>query len=126
MRKIFGAIFGSSKNTETIVNGAVSGLDKLFYTDEEKAEGMEKTREWFLRYLEASQPQNLARRFIAMAVVGLWAFLVLLAVAAWQWSVDYADYIFTVLYDVVGTPFSIIIGFYFLAHLTRQLPRKKD
>jgi len=121
---IFAAIFGSKKNTETLVDGAVKGMDALFYTDEEKAEGMAKTRDWFLRYLEASQPQNLARRFIAIVVVGMWAFLVLLAAIAWQWSQDYADYVFSVITDAVLTPFNIIIGFYFLAHLTRQLPRK--
>ena len=123
--KILGAIFGSKKNTETIVDGAVSGLDKMFYTNEERAEDMAKTREWFLRYLEASQPQNLARRFIALVVVGLWAFLVLLAAVAWQWNELYAAYVFSVIKDAVLTPFNIIIGFYFLAHLTRQLPRKE-
>lgn len=113
MRKIFGAIFGSEKNTEKIL----AGIDKSFFTTEEKSD-------FFLKYLAATTPQNLARRFIAFAVVGLWSFLVLLAVIAWQWSKEYADYIFNVLHDVVGTPFSIIIGFYFLAHLTRQIPRK--
>lgn len=121
---IFGAIFGSKKNTETLVDGAVKGMDALFYTDEEKAADMGKTREWFLRYLEASQPQNLARRFIAVVVVGLWAFLVLLTVIAWQWSEDYSNYVFSIITEAVLTPFNIIIGFYFLAHLTRQLPRK--
>lgn len=124
MKNILAAIFGSKKNTETLVDGAVSGMDKLFYTDEERSEDMAKTREWFLRYLEASQPQNLSRRFIAIIVVGLWAFLVLLAVLAWQWNQDYSEYIFAVIKDAMLTPFNIIIGFYFLAHLTRQIPRK--
>lgn len=122
---IFAAIFGSKKNTETLVDAGVSGLDKMFYTNEEKAEDMGKMREWFLRYLEASQPQNLARRFIAVVVVGLWATLVLAAVIAWTVNQLFADYIFQVITHAVLTPFNIIIGFYFLAHLTRQIPRKE-
>lgn len=121
---ILGAIFGSKKNTETLVDAGVSGLDKMFYTNEEKSEDLAKMREWFLRYLEASQPQNLARRFIAVVVVGLWAALVVGAVVAFKLDERYADYIFEVIRDAVLTPFNIIIGFYFLAHLTRQLPRK--
>ena len=54
MKKILGAIFGSSKNTETIL----SGIDKVFFTKEEKAD-------YFLKYLAATAPQNMARRFIA-------------------------------------------------------------
>lgn len=123
--KILGAIFGSSKNTETLVNAGVSGLDKMFYTQEEKAEGMADLREWFLRYLEASQPQNLARRAIAICVVGLWAALIVVAVAAWSFLPEFSDYVFNVITEAVLTPFNIIIGFYFLAHLTRQIPRKE-
>ena len=122
MRKLLGAIFGSSKNTETIVNGAVAGLDKMFYTNEEKAEGMEKMREWYLRYLEATQPQNLSRRLIAVAVVGLWAFLVIIATAVYRFDPDYGQFVFEVIDENVNLPFGIIIGFYFAAHVIRQLP----
>jgi len=125
MKKLFAAIFGSSKNTETIVDGAVNGIDKLFYTDEEKAEGMEKMRDWYLRYLEASQPQNLARRFISVLIVGLFVLLILAAVIAWPFMPYYSEFIFMVIEDNVATPFAIIMGFYFAAHIARQLPRKK-
>ena len=59
MKKLLGAIFGSSKNTETVLQG----LDKVFFTNEEKSD-------FFLKYLAATQPQNLARRLIAIAVDG--------------------------------------------------------
>ena len=119
MRTILNAIFGSSKNTETIVNGASAGLDKLFFTAEEKADTNAKVADWFLRYLEATNPQNLARRFIAFAVVALWCFLILLGVVAWQWNTSYADFVFATLTDIVAVPFGIIIGFYFAAHIVR-------
>ena len=126
MRKILAAIFGSPKNTETIVDSAVSGLDKLFFTNEEKAEGMAETREWFLRYLEASQPQNLARRLIAICVVFMWMLLILTATFSWLIDRQFAFFVFDVVNNNVNTPFAIIIGFYFAAHIARQIPRKGD
>jgi hypothetical protein len=99
MRKILGAIFGSQKNTETIVDGAVAGIDKMFFTKEEQAEFRQKGAEWFLEYLKATQPQNLARRMIAMIVVGLWALIVLVGIAAWPVHETYADYVFRILFS---------------------------
>jgi len=119
MKKILGAIFGSSKNTETVVNGAVSGLDKIFFTAEEKAEANQKLGEWYLKYLAATQPQNLARRLIALVVVILWAALIIAAVALYGVDSGYSMFIFDTLKENVNTPFSIIIGFYFAAHLAR-------
>lgn len=125
MKKLLGAIFGSSKNTETLVNGAVAGIDKLFFTVEEKAEGMAQMRDWYLKYLEATQPQNLARRLIAIAVVALWALLVLVATFGYLADPNYAGFVFDVIEENVNIPFGIIIGFYFAAHLVRQLPKKE-
>lgn len=130
MRKLFAAIFGSSKNTETVINGAVHGIDKLFYTAEEKAENSAKVAEWYLRYLAATQPQNLARRLIAIVIVALWALLILVGVAARGLEMYletapaegeqlFSAFVFTVLTDVVMTPFGIVLGFYFAAHVVR-------
>ena len=126
MRKLFSAIFGSSKNTETIVSGAVAGLDKIFFTAEEKSEANAKLGEWYLRYLEATQPQNLSRRLIAIVVVVLWALLVVVAVASWWLDVAYSQFVFKVIEDNVNTPFAIIIGFYFAAHLAKAWQKDKD
>ena len=126
MKKIIGAIFGSSKNTETIVNGAVAGLDKMFFTKEEKSEANQKLSEWYLKYLEATQPQNLARRLIPIIVVALWAALILLAVGVYPWVPTWSIRVFYTLEDIVNTPFMIIIGFYFAAHLARSWQGSKE
>ncbi len=135
MRKTLQAIFGSSKNTERMVTGAVSGLDKLKFTNEERAEADKDVREWFIRYLEASQPQNLARRMIALIVAGLWAFLVILGVAAAgieyyvfkpePGTEHFSAFVFQVLADVVVTPFLMVMGFYFAAHVLRSYTKEK-
>lgn len=134
---IFASIFGSAKNTETIVNGAVSGIDKMFYTKEEKAENAGRAAEWFLKYLEATNPQNLARRLIAMVIVGLWALLILIGIAAKgietyffvvpiEGQVLFSTFIFNVLTDIVMYPFLTVIGFYFAAHVLRQWTGVKE
>lgn len=115
MRKLLAAIFGSSRNTELVA----AGLDKAWFTNEEKADA-------FLAYLAATQPQNLARRLIAMAVVGLWALLIIMAVAFYKFDPGYSQFVFDVIDQNVNVPFGIIIGFYFAAHVIRQLPGKKE
>ena len=121
---ILASIFGSAKNTETIVDGATKGLDKLFFTKEEKSEANQKLSDWYLKYLAATQPQNLARRLIAMIVVGVWAILILFGVGIRWFSITYSDYVFTVLTDVVAQPFLLVTGFYFLTHAVRAYQKK--
>ncbi len=119
MRKLFSAIFGSSKNTTTVVDGAVAGLDKMFFTDEEKSDASAKMAEWYLRYLAATEPQNLARRLIALIIVILWAALIVLGVASYWFNQDFGLFVFEVLRDIVMNPFLTVLGFYFAAHVVR-------
>lgn len=132
MRKLFAAIFGSSENTKTVVDGAVAGIDKMFFTDEEKSDASAKASEWFLRYLAATEPQNLARRLIALIIVILWAGLIVVGVVAkgveiWLFGLElapdgstlFSEFVFEVLASVVMNPFLMVMGFYFAAHVVR-------
>ena len=90
----------------------MSTLDKAWFTDQEMSS-------YFIQYLAATQPQNMARRLIAFIVVALWALLVLIAVAVYKIDAGFSGFVFSTLHENVNTPFSIIIGFYFAAHLAR-------
>lgn len=116
---ILNKIFGASDNAETLVKGAVSGLDAIIFTAEEKSEANAKLAEWYLKYLEATQPQNLARRWIALIIVCLWAFLILFGVLVAWFSSAMSEYVFKVLNELVHQPFMMIMGFYFLTHIVR-------
>jgi hypothetical protein len=116
---ILSKIFGDKDNLDKLTDGAVHGLDKIFFTKEEKAEANQKLSEWYLKYLAATQPQNVARRVIAFIVVGLWAILVLLGVLIKWFNDAYATYVFEVLAEIVMNPFLMIMGFYFLTHAVR-------
>lgn len=116
---IFRAIFGTADNTKTLVDGAVSGIDALVFTDEEKSRASAQAADWFLKYLAATQPQNLARRLIALMIVSLWGFLALLGVALFKVDRAYSEFVFKVLAEVVMNPFLMVMGFYFAAHVVR-------
>lgn len=119
MRKLLGAIFGAPNTTQELVKGAVLGIDKMIFTKEEKAEASAQLAEWWLKYLAATQPQNLARRLIALVVVLLWALLVLIGVAVWKVDPAFSAFIFSTLDNIVNAPFLMIMGFYFAAHIVR-------
>ena len=71
-------LFGSSSKTGDVLNkaadGLYNGLDKLVYTDEEKADALAKGREVFLKFAEKAYDQNsirsVTRRWLAFMVVG--------------------------------------------------------
>ena len=81
---LFGKMFGTEKALSGIVDGVTNSLDKLVYTDEEKAgdAAAERTegRQMVVQWMQATQGQNLARRFIALSVVGVWLSMYLLSV----------------------------------------------
>lgn len=122
---ILSNIFGSSKNAETIVTGAAKGLDALFFTKEEKAQANQKLADWYLQYLAATQPQNLARRLLALIVALLWAVLILFGIGIRWHSYEMSDFVFKTMNELVHQPFMMIMGFYFLAHIVRTYQNGK-
>lgn len=115
MKKLLAGIFGGGETTKKVLELT----DNAFFTKQEKSD-------YFLKYLAATAPQSMARRLIAFIVVFLWALLVLIAVLAQPWMPAWSDKIFYILEDVVNMPFSIIIGFYFAAHLARAWKGDKN
>lgn len=119
-------LFGSDKQLDKLTTGAVNGLDKMFFTNEEKAEANQKLSEWYLKYLEATQPQNLARRLIALIVSSLWAFLIIFGVLLYKLDPAWSAFVFSTLNNVVNNPFMIIVGFYFLTHAVRAYKKGNE
>jgi hypothetical protein len=117
-------IFGSSGTAAKVVDSAISGIDAVVFTKEEKAAANQKILDWYITYLKATQPQNLARRLIAVIVVMLWALMIFSAVIAEGFGLSaFSEFTFKVIAENVNTPFSIIIGFYFAAHAIRAMQK---
>ena len=71
-----GKIFGTDKAASALVNNLSNGLDKLVYTNEEKAADhaadITEARQTLIDWLKTSSGQNLSRRLIALIVTAMW------------------------------------------------------
>lgn len=72
-------LFGSTSMLEKTTDAVISAGDKLFYTDEEKAEAAQEMRGWYLKFIDSMQPYNLAMRILAFGVFFVWALHLLLS-----------------------------------------------
>lgn len=128
MFEFFGRMFGSEKATTKIIDNVSSGLDKLWYTDEEKAEDQAKAitegRQFLLTWLANTQGQNLARRFIAISCTLMWLTMygiswILAALAPWleQHSTKLIESSLVIAEraESMNGAMMLILGFYFAA-----------
>lgn len=87
----FGNLFGTSKAVDDIVdkdNGLIvragTALGNLHYSDQEKAESDERTREWGIRLLDSLSAFKVVQRIIAFSTLFIWSFLAVnIIVAYW-------------------------------------------
>ena len=77
MWSFFGKMFGSAKAGEAIVDGVTSGIDKMWYTSEEKADDANQARREgmavYMEWLKSTSGSRLARRFLALIITSPWA-----------------------------------------------------
>ena len=125
----WGKLFGSDKAIEGVVDGVSSGLDKLWYTDEEKNDdkkaSLTEARTMIIQWLKNTQGQNLSRRLIALSIMFTWLFMHLVSVtlavvAVWSEKITEAKLIASaeLISSAAGDMVSavmLILGFYFAA-----------
>ena len=63
---IWNSLFNSSDTLGKATDAVINTGDKLFYTDEEKAEDRQKQREFFPILLKAYEPFKIAQRILAV------------------------------------------------------------
>ena len=117
---IFSWITGGSDTAEKVVDNVSSGLDMMFYTDEEKSIASQKILDWKLKYASASANQSISRRVITITIAALWAMIIIVAVVYGLLAGKDAEgtkFLLEMLEKVVNPPFMIVVGFYFLAHV---------
>lgn len=123
----FGKLFGSDEAMKAGVEAVAAGLDKLVYTNEEKADAAAKERTeargMVVEWMQATQGQNLARRLISLAITAVWlSFYVLAglaqAVGIFVGSVtefkELAGWLFSMA-NGLNDPVMLILAFYFAA-----------
>lgn len=78
-------LLGGDKAVDSVIKATVKGLDAIKYTKEERAhdeqEDIKEARKFFIDYMKSTQGSAIARRLIALIVVGCWAGCFVLTVA---------------------------------------------
>ena len=73
--------FLSGKRADQLVDGAIKGIDALFFTKEEKAQQSIKVADAQVEYLKTTLNENtarsLTRRYLAIAIIGVFLLLLL-------------------------------------------------
>lgn len=111
----FGRLFGSEKAIST----ASAGIDKAFYTSEEKADQ-------FTKLLALYEPFKLAQRMLAMTVAIPFVLIHVLTAISWLLSAFLVEdierhgliserllQVITANNDALGLPLALVVGFYF-------------
>jgi hypothetical protein len=60
-------------SSDKIIDAGIAGADKLIFTSEEKADVQAAADALRLKFVEASLPMEVSRRFISVVVTVLWA-----------------------------------------------------
>ena len=122
-----GKLFGSDKAAEKLIDTVSSGIDKAFYTSEEKAEDRAIARReghaFIIEWLKSTTGSRLARRVIALIVTCMWTLQyltaqLLLIIAVWSDTPEpYRDSarIIGENIDQSTGAMMLILGFYFAA-----------
>lgn len=130
-KAIFG--FGSSRQLETVdktVDHIANGIDKFFYTDQEKAEAAKTGYDQFLKFMELNRDENsersIARREIAKKWIAIYlnlviGYLVVVAISIRFEALNILANAFKEAIVLLGTGTLMVLGFYFGVHLLRGL-----
>ncbi|MEW8027836.1 MAG: hypothetical protein AB2806_08865 [Candidatus Thiodiazotropha sp.] len=106
-----------SKGTDAVIKAG----DAIVFTEEEKSRANLMTLEWVLKYHEASKGSNLARRLLAIMVVGVFLFLILVVAALYMIGADLmAAKLFGLVSNTLDWPVTTIIAFYFTSGMVKE------
>jgi len=113
----------STKAVDTatgLIDAAKDGIDKLFYTDEEKAEQGAKFYDNWLQMVtlmvDTESIRSITRRYLAVSVIGVWLYLIVLGTATFIFGGASAEKSAEFVFKVVSSmdwQVIAIIGFYF-------------
>jgi len=121
---------------KTIVEGTVAGIDKIFYTEEEKAENKmkitelkQKGYELWLKLQETIANENTARsitrRILAVMFCGSYLLLLLASATLFPWFAEWAGQLFEYA-KVLTNPVLAVIIFYFGPYAVGKYLSKKE
>lgn len=118
-------VFDNGEKMKSLVDKGVDMLDNAFYTDQEKAVQHGKFVEYWIKYLETTKGQNLARREIAVYTIRTYLFLVVFAIIIYPFNSEWSSFIFTSTKETLFWIVSTVTVFYFGAGIFRTVTNGK-
>lgn len=128
---LFSFLSSNKKTVDKVVDGAISGIDKIFYTNEEKADARRKLAEGVQEFVKSTLDENTARsrtrRVIAIMIMGVFLILIIAAAVAYPFDEAYSNFLFEIVGDM-STFALMVAAFFFGAHMLGRniIPGKKQ
>lgn len=111
---LFDRLFSAPQAIDKTIDALVSTGDALFFTDEERSKANLQLLDAKIEFYRATQGSRLARRVIAFILVGTWiAMIVFGLLMRTLGNIEISDHAYNVASDVLSTPVSLVISFYF-------------
>lgn len=123
------SFFSSSKNVERVVDATISGVDKIWFTEEEKAEHAIKISELALKRVELALQEttvrSITRRLIALGVFGVVTVLTFWIALLWSFGKKGLAMDLLNLLKFWAVPWSAVVIFYFGYYGVKQWKGKE-
>lgn len=117
LRDLFGWFSSGPAAAEKVLDGAIRGIDKIIYTEEEKVEAQQKLSEWWLELQktlgEETSVRGITRRLLTFLTVLPYTLMVVTAAVAWNFNKEYANFLLSLAESNFGIIVLTIVVFYF-------------
>ena len=130
---ILSFLTGSGKAMDTasnVVDGAISGIDKLWFTDEEKSQASSKVLEIVLERARIaggeSTVRSMTRRLVALAFCIPFVLMSLFAIAIYKYNSEWALFSLSVANSWKYIMISIVIWFFGSYGVGYLMDKKKE
>ena len=114
---------------DKVTTGFIAGIDKMFYTKEEKAEATQKFSETILSFWELTTKENtqqsMARREIARMTFQVYFFLILVMAVLWKIDLEWAKFIFTII-KMITWLVGMVAATYFVPYQVSKIWKSKN
>ena len=107
-----------SKDISSVIGHVASGLDKAWFTDQEKAKVSLDTIQLHLKLVETtmneSSIRSITRRILAWLIMGGFLFLVVFAAIVYKFSPEWAAFVF----KCAGQTYELVlmVGFFYFGY----------
>ncbi len=109
-----------------MIDAGISGIDKVIYSAEEKAD-------YHLKFLAAYEPFKLAQRLLAMMVISVYLLIFVVAAGLMIWGgiaenelfISTSKDLLTLLNENLGWPVITILAFYFAGGTVNSIRQMK-